>query len=134
MTRLEVKQAMAYLAHNFATLQPSLAVMVDSGFGKRKFVKNRVHILRPVYVAFVGSSTQPVPPISSRLVDNLAKPPDVTNNAVVLIVTPEFNSQHFVLFFQRQMAIASKPHPQNFQKPPQTLLPRLALDHPLAPA
>ena len=125
---------MAPLAHNFATLQTSLAVVVDSGFGKRKFVKDRVHILSPVYVAFMGSSTQPVPPISSRLVDNLAKQPDVTNNAVVLIVTTEFNAQHFVLLFQRQMAIASKPPPQRFQKPSQTLFPRLALNHPLTPA
>jgi hypothetical protein len=101
LTRLEAKQAMAHLAHNFAALQTSSAVVVDSGFGKRKFVKNRVHILSPVYVAFVGSSTQPIPPISSRLVDNLAKQPDVTNNAVVLIVTTEFNAQHFVLFLQR---------------------------------
>jgi len=82
LTRLEAKQAMAYLTHNFATLQASLALVVDSGFGKRKFVKDRVHILSPVYVAFVGSSTQPISPVSSRLVDNLAKQPNVTNNVV----------------------------------------------------
>ena len=92
---------MAHFAHNFTTLQTSLAVVVDPGFGKRKFVKNRVHILSPVYVALMGSSTQPVPPISSRLMDNLAKQPDVADNAVVLIVTPEFNAQHFVLLLQR---------------------------------
>ena len=108
---------MAHLAHNFAAPQTSLAVVVDPRLGKCKFVKNRVYILFPVYVAFVGSSTQPVPPISSRLVEYLAKQPDVTDNAVVLIVTTEFNAQHFVLLFQRQMAIASKPHPQSFQKP-----------------
>ena len=125
---------MARLAHNFATLQTSLAVVVDSGFGKRKFVKNRVYIFSPVYVAFVGSSTQPVPPISSCLVDNFAKQPDITNNPVVLIVTTEFNAQHLVLLLHRQMAIASKPHPQSFQKPSQTLFPRLALYHPGPPA
>ena len=125
---------MTHLAHNFATLQPSLAVVVDSGLGKRKFVKNRVYIFSPVYVAFVGSSTQPRSPISSCLVDNFAKQPDVTDNPVVLIVTTEFNAQHLVLLLQRQMAVASKPHPQSFQKPSQALLPCLALDHPLAPA
>ena len=88
---------MAHLAHNFATLQTSLAVMVDPGFGKRKFVKNRVYILSPVYVAFVGSSTQPVPSISFHLVDSLTKQPDIADNAVVLIVTAEFNAQHFLL-------------------------------------
>ena len=92
---------MAHLAHNFATLQTSLAVVVDPRLGKRKFVKNRVYILSPVYVALMGSSTQPVPPISSRLMDNLAKQPDVADNAVVLIVTPQFNAQHFVLLLQR---------------------------------
>ena len=66
--------------------------------------------------------------------DNLAKQPDVTDNAVVLIVTAEFNAQHFLLLLQREVTIASKPHPQSFQKPPQTLFLRLALDHPLAPA
>ena len=121
------------MAHNFATLQTSSAVVVDSGLGKRKFVKNRIHIFSPVYVALMGSSTQPVTPISSRLVDNLAKQPDVTNNAVVLIVTTEFNAQHFVLLLQRQMTIASKPHPHRFQEPSQILFARLVLDHPLAP-
>ena len=91
-TRLKTKQVIPHLAHNFAALQTSSAVVVDPGLGKRKFVKNRVRILSPVYVAFMGSSTQPIPPISSRLMDNLAKQPDVTDNAVVLIVTPEFNA------------------------------------------
>ena len=90
-----------HLAHNFAARQTSSATVVDLGLGKRKFVRNRVRILAPVYVALVGSSTQPVPPISFRLMDNLAKQPDVTNNAVVLIVTTEFNAQHFVLLLQR---------------------------------
>ena len=55
--QIRSQQAIARLAHNFATLQTSLAVVVDSGFGKRKFVKDRVHKLSPVYVAFVGAST-----------------------------------------------------------------------------
>jgi hypothetical protein len=90
--QIRSQQAIARLAHNFAAPQTSSAVVVDSRLGKRKFVKNRVHILSPVYVAFMGSSTQPIPPISSRLMDNLAKQPDVTDNAVVLIVTTEFNA------------------------------------------
>ena len=49
----------------------------------------------------MGSSTQRVPPVSSRSMDNLAKQPDVADNAVVLEVTTEFNAQHFVLFLQR---------------------------------
>jgi hypothetical protein len=66
--------------------------------------------------------------------DNLAKQSDFADNPVVLIVTSEFNAQHFLLLLQREVTIAPKPHPQSFQKPPQTLFPRLALDHPLAPA
>ena len=61
--------------------------------------------------------------------DNLAKHPNVTDNTIVLIVTTEFYAQHSVLLLQRQVAIASKPHPQRPQKPPQTLFLRLALDH-----
>ena len=92
---------MAHLAHNFAAPQTSSAVVIDPRLGKRKFVKNRVCILCPVYVTLMGSSTQPVSPISSRLMDNLAKQPDVADNAVVLIVTTEFGAQHFVLLLQR---------------------------------
>ena len=67
-------------------------MVVDFGLGKRKFADNRVHIFYPVYVAFMGSSAQPISPKSSRLMDNLAKHPDVTYNTVVLIVTTEFDA------------------------------------------
>jgi hypothetical protein len=90
--QIRSQTAIAHLAHNFAALQTNLAVVVDPGLRKRKFVKNRVYILFPVYVAFVGSSTQPISPVTLSLMNSFAKHPDVTNNSVVLIVTPEFNA------------------------------------------
>ena len=80
------------MAHNFAALLAVLDGVDDPGFWKGKSVHDRIQKSFPVNVAFVRSTTQPIPPISSHTVENDAKSPVVTAYTIVLIVTTKLDT------------------------------------------
>ena len=64
----------------------------DPGFWKGKSVHDRVQKSFPVNVAFVRSTTQPIPPVSSRTVENDAKSSVITAYTIELIVTTKLDT------------------------------------------
>jgi len=97
------------LAHNFAAPQAELDIMDYSGFWHRKLIKNRDLELIPVDVPFVASPTQPVFPVSFRIVVYVVNCPIVTTYPIILVVPSYFKAQHLILFLQWHVSVSSKP-------------------------
>ena len=66
--------------------------MDNPGLREGKFVYDRVKEILPVNVAFVGSTTQPVSPVSPHTVENDAKGAVIATYTIVLIVTTELDA------------------------------------------
>ena len=78
--------------HNIAALLAILDGVDDPGLWEGKFVHDRVKELLPVNVAFVGSTTQPISPVSPHTVENDAKGAVIATYTIVLIVTTELDT------------------------------------------
>ena len=92
MTKPETNQTLPELAHNIAALLAILDGVDDPVLWEGKFVHDRVKELLPVNVAFVGSTTQPISPVSPRPVENDAKSAVIATYTIVLIVTTELDA------------------------------------------
>ena len=99
LTEPETNQAIPQLAHNFAALPAILDVVDDPGHRKGKFVHDRIQKLFPVYVTFVGSAAQPIPPQPLSMMMNITQRPIVATYTIVLIVATKLDTQHLILLF-----------------------------------
>ena len=99
LTEPETNQAIPQLAHNFAALPAILDVVNDPGHRKGKFVHDRIQKLFLVYVTFVGSAAQPIPPQPLSMMMNITQRPIVATYTIVLIVATKLDTQHLILLF-----------------------------------
>ena len=91
-TKSETIRTQLRLAHNIAALLAILDGVDDPGLWEGKFVHDRVKELLPVNVAFVGSTTQPVSPVSPRTMQNDAKSAVISAYTIIMIVATELDA------------------------------------------
>jgi hypothetical protein len=87
--------------------------------------------LFPPNIALGTTTTQPILPSFSRLIQYKLKASVVTPNTKILIVPPKLCAQHTILFFQWFMAIVPAPPPDSANSSFQSFPCRLPLNNPV---